>query len=174
MGARGKLFYISIGVNHSCFSKVDGTTLLEERVGGTLKHGFDIGGRHFEFLAYSQSALREHAVWFVNPFQHPMRGFVDGQSIRDSLGDFRKVISAPSKYAARLAQAFTATDPSVSISHDQCEEIPDMGTEPYLFTDGVGTISSQLGDMIWEALCTAKEDLRLHERKPSAVSGDIE
>ncbi|KAM5531730.1 hypothetical protein V8D89_014579 [Ganoderma adspersum] len=148
--------------------EVDGTTLLEERVGGTLKHGFDLGGRHFEFLAYSQSALREHAVWFVNPFQHPTRGYVDGQSIRDSLGDFRKVISAPSKYAARLAQAFTATDPSVSISHEQCEEIPDMGTEPYLFTDGVGTISSQLGDMIWEALCAAKEDLRPYEHKPSA------
>ncbi|TBU35633.1 RdRP-domain-containing protein [Dichomitus squalens] len=148
--------------------EVDGTTLLEERVGGTLKHGFDLGGRHFEFLAYSQSALREHAVWFMNPFDHPTRGYVDGQRIRDSLGDFSKVIDAPSKYAARLAQAFTATDPSVSISHDQCEEMSDMGEEPYLFTDGVGTISPKLGDMIWEALCTAKEDLRRHERKPSA------
>ena len=167
---------VSLRYSSPCISltylKVDGTTLLEERVGGTLKNGFDLGGRHFEFLAYSQSALREHAVWFMNPFQHPTRGYADGQNIRDSLGDFRKVISAPSKYAARLAQAFTATDPSVSISHDQCEEIPDMGTEPYLFTDGVGTISRQLGDMIWEALCTAKEDLRRHddERKPSAVS----
>ena len=149
--------------------QVDGTTLLEERVGGTLKRGFDLGGRHFEFLAYSQSALREHAVWFMNPFNHPTRGYVDAQRIRDSLGDFSKVIDAPSKYAARLAQAFTATDPSVSISHDQCEEMPDMGEEPYLFTDGVGTISPKLGEMIWEALCTAKEDLRRHERIPSAV-----
>ena len=141
-----------------------------ERVGGTLKRGFELGGREFYFLAYSSSALREHAVWFMSPFQHPTRGWVTPQSIRDSLGDFTKVIKYPSKYAARLAQAFTATDPSVSITPDQWEKVPDMGNEPYLFTDGVGTISPKLGEMIWEALCDAKEDLKYLEHKPCAVS----
>ena len=28
-----------------------------------------VGGRTFEFLAYSTSALREHSVWFVSPFR---------------------------------------------------------------------------------------------------------
>lgn len=141
-----------------------------------MKHGFDLGGRHFEFLAYSSSALREHAVWFMHPFEHPTRGYVTSQQIRDSLGDFSNVITAPSKYAARLAQAFTATDPSISITRDQWQEMEDMGPEieegkpEYLFTDGVGTISPQLGDMIWEALCTAKEDLRRIQQKPYAVS----
>lgn len=37
---------------------VDGQTFLEERVGGTLKNGFVLAGRQFEFLAYSSSALR--------------------------------------------------------------------------------------------------------------------
>lgn len=138
-------------------------------MGGILKNGFELGGRYFQFLAYSSSALREHAVWFMNPFEHPTRGYVDAQTIRTSLGDFSNVIKYPARYAARLAQAFTATDPSVSIVHGQWEEIPDMGQEPYLFTDGVGTISPQLGDMIWEALCTAKLELRRFDRKPCAV-----
>ncbi|CDO73610.1 hypothetical protein BN946_scf185014.g80 [Trametes cinnabarina] len=148
--------------------EVDGTTLLTERVGGILKNGFELGGRRYEFLAYSSSALREHAVWFMSPFHHPTRGHVTAQSIRDSLGDFSNVIIYPSKYAARLAQAFTATDPSVAITRKQWEEMPDLGESPYLFTDGVGTISKELGDMIWEALCTAKESLRRVQVTPHA------
>ena len=137
-----------------------------------MKNGFELGGRRFEFLAYSSSALREHAVWFMNPFEHKERGWIDSQSIRDSLGNFEKVLKITSKYAARLAQAFTATDPSVSIKRAEWEEIDDLGEDPYLFTDGVGTISMELGDMIWEALCSAKEDLRRLQHKPCAVSSN--
>src|ERR1700692_4153921 len=61
------------------------------------------------------------------------------------LGEFAGVIHQPSKYAARIAQAFTATDPSVRITRDQWEEVDDLGTRPYYFTDGVGTISQLLG-----------------------------
>ena len=99
-----------------------------------------------------------HAVWFVHPFTCPKRGFVNAHSIREHLGEFHKVIKSPSKYAARIAQAFTATDPSVEIRRDQWEEIDDLGTEPHLFTDGVGTISKELGNMIWEALCEARDE----------------
>ena len=38
--------------------EVDGKTFLDERVGGTLKNGFELAGRRFEFLAYSSSALQ--------------------------------------------------------------------------------------------------------------------
>ncbi|KAJ3536923.1 hypothetical protein NM688_g6770 [Phlebia brevispora] len=114
----------------------DGTTLLHDRVGTILKKGLQLGGRYFEFLAYSSSALREHAVWFVHPFHHVERGFINAERIRQSLGDFSNVIDHPSKYAARMAQAFTATDPSVGIRRDQWEEVADLGTKPYLHTDG--------------------------------------
>ncbi|EKM55297.1 uncharacterized protein PHACADRAFT_173398 [Phanerochaete carnosa HHB-10118-sp] len=146
----------------------DGKSLLENRVGGLLKGGFSLATRKFEFLAYSSSALREHAVWFVNPFYHQEKGWIDAEYIRSSLGDFSAVINCPSKYAARIAQAFTATDPSVEITRDQWEQMDDLGEEPYLFTDGVGTISSELGDMIWEALCSARDDSYRKNIKPSA------
>jgi len=84
---------------------VDGTWFLKQRVGGTLRHGFELGGRHFEFLAYSTSALREHSVWFVSPFRDPVEGYVTAEKIRSSLGDFSKLLRMPSKYAARIAQA---------------------------------------------------------------------
>ena len=145
---------------------VDGTWFLQQRVGGILRHGFELGGRDFEFLAYSTSALRDHSVWFVSPFRDPdpKEGFVTADKIRSSLGDFSELLRTPSKYAARIAQAFTATDPSVKIRRDQWEEQDDLDTH----TDGVGTISPRLCDIIWEAKCNASRDHRVNSVKPSA------
>jgi RNA-dependent RNA polymerase len=149
--------------------EVDGSSFVRERVGSTLKQGFVLAGRSFEFLAYSSSALREHSVWFMNPFYLPGRGRITADSIRRSLGNFEgtKLLKLPSKYAARLAQAFTATDSSINIRRNEWEEVPDLGSEPYLFTDGVGTISQQLANRIDEVLSKDKREPRI---KPSAVS----
>ncbi|KIK67671.1 hypothetical protein GYMLUDRAFT_215812 [Collybiopsis luxurians FD-317 M1] len=154
---------------------------LEERVNNILK-GFELAGRHFEFLAYSNSALKEHSLWFMNPFQHhdPQVGYVTAQTIRDSIGDFATredeeineekppLLWLPSKYAARLAQAFTATERSVKIRPDEWEIMEDLGRDPYLFTDGVGTISEELGDKIWDALCADRSSGGERAVKPSA------
>jgi hypothetical protein len=147
---------------------VDGTWLLQRRVGEHLRQGFELGGRSFEFLAYSMTGLREHSFWFVAPFHDPVEGYVTAEKIRASLGDFSKLLRMPSKYAARIAQAFTATDPSVKIRREQWEEQDDMGPMGYLFTDGVGTISPELADMIWEAICKASRNIRENRVKPSA------
>jgi RNA-dependent RNA polymerase len=42
--------------------EVDGREFIASRVGGALKSGISVAGRRFRFLAYSQSALKEHAV----------------------------------------------------------------------------------------------------------------
>lgn len=150
-------------------------------MGQILKNGFDLGGRTFEFLAYSNSALREHSVWFIHPFQLPsprpsMPGiFVDGQFIRQSLGNFSNVIYQPSKYAARIAQAFTATDPSVKVTRDQWEEMEDLGDSDngYLHTDGVGTMSPELRDLAWAELCRGRWDNGTKSVKPSTVGAPL-
>ena len=107
----------------------------------------------------------------MHPFKHPTLGLLNAARIRERLGDFSGVIKQPSKYAARMAQAFTSTEASVRISNDQWEEIADLGSEPYLYTDGVGTISLMLADMIWDALCEGrKEGFRRNGKvRPSAV-----
>jgi RNA-dependent RNA polymerase len=149
----------------------DGKSFLESRVGGILKNGLELAGRTFEFLAYSSSALRSHSVWFMTPFEHPERGFVTSNFIRSTLGSFKdELIKQPSKYAARLAQAFTATDPSVRITREQWDDIPDIGNGPSPHTDGCGTISPELGDQIWTALCANRSDHDPNAIKPSAVS----
>ncbi|KAK0463788.1 RNA dependent RNA polymerase-domain-containing protein [Desarmillaria tabescens] len=150
---------------------VDGASFVRKRVGDTLKQGFELGGRNFEFLAYSSSALREHAVWFINPFRYQDPDtkdiiHVDAEYIRQSIGDFKgtELMTQPSKWAARIGQAFTATDPSVKVKRHEWTEMPDMGTKEnlakgqYLHTDGAGTISKSLGDEIWACLCKGRRD----------------
>ena len=43
--------------------EVDGAAFIRSRVGPFLLQGLTIAQRKFQFLAYSQSALKEHAVW---------------------------------------------------------------------------------------------------------------
>ncbi|KAJ7461474.1 RNA dependent RNA polymerase-domain-containing protein [Mycena latifolia] len=160
--------------------EVDGSHFVRDRVGGILKKGLILGGRVFEFLAYSTSALRGHAVWFMNPFKDENGSWVTSEVIRKDVGDFAgtQLLKCPSKYAARLAQAFTATDPSVKINRNQWEEVPDLivpGHEKdeklhskYVYTDGVGTISRKLGEMIWRALCEARHITGTNSIQPSA------
>ncbi|SJL00749.1 uncharacterized protein ARMOST_04063 [Armillaria ostoyae] len=159
---------------------VDGKSFVRERVGPVLKEGFELGGRRFEFLAYSSSALREHAVWFINPFRYQDPDtkhifYVTAEYIRHSIGEFKgtKLMTQPSKWAARIGQAFTATDPSVKVKREEWTEMPDMGTEEnlakgeYLHTDGAGTISKSLGDEIWACLCKGRRDHGENAVQPS-------
>ncbi|KAJ6531309.1 RNA dependent RNA polymerase-domain-containing protein [Mycena capillaripes] len=160
--------------------EVDGSYFVRERVGGILKRGLVIGGREFEFLAYSTSALRGHAVWFMNPFKDESGTWITSEIIRKDVGDWAgtPLLKCPSKYAARLAQAFTATDPSVRINRNQWEQVDDIivpGHEndeklhsKYVYTDGVGTIARKLGDMIWKALCESRHTSGTNLIQPSA------
>jgi hypothetical protein len=130
--------------------KVDGQTFVKERVGKALHEGITIGGRHFRFLAYSQSALKEHAVWFMRPFYDKEHNLVHTDSIVSSLGNFGvdfdpKLMHCPGRYGARISQAFTATDSSVSVEPEEIIQIKDI-TRPknpsdpaegtWTFTDG--------------------------------------
>ena len=66
-----------------------------------------------------------------------------------------------------MAEAFTATNPSVTLMKGEWEDMDDLGEKPYLFTDGVGTISKELGSRIWEALCKERQN-RTNVLEPSA------
>ncbi|KAI0775229.1 RdRP-domain-containing protein [Trametes elegans] len=147
---------------------VNGRRLIEQRFGAVLKEGLEIAGRLFRFLGYSNSGLREHTTWFMSDFEHPEEGLVTPDKIRSDLGDFTKVSRIPAKYAARIAQAFSGTDPSVRIRRDQWDRIEDLGEEPYWHTDGQGTISPGLRDEIWEVLVKAQPDKAKLKLKPSA------
>ncbi|KAI9060668.1 RdRP-domain-containing protein [Trametes sanguinea] len=149
--------------------EVSGSTLIKQRFGGILKQGFEIAGRRFRFLGYSNSGLGVHTTWFMSDFEHPQEGLVTPMKIRGDLGNFEDVNAIPSKYAARIAQAFSGTDPSVRIRRDQWDDgLEDLGKKPYEHTDGQGTISPALRDMIWATLVEAQPDKAKLTLKPSA------
>lgn len=89
-------------------SEIDGSHFIRTRVGGVMTDGLKFGGRLFEFLAWSQSALKEHTVYFVRPFTHEEQT-VDAQSIIRRLGNFSNLpfdpllAHCPARYAARLS-----------------------------------------------------------------------
>lgn len=142
--------------------EVDGATFVHERVGEILRRGFMLAGRKFEFLGYSQSQLRSHSVFAVSPFQHPEKGLVTAETIRREVGIFDDILHYPALYAARVSQAFSATEDSVRLRPDQWHEMDDVNRNGRIFTDGVGTISPELAKRIWQQLCEQ------HQRTPSA------
>ncbi|KAG6842522.1 hypothetical protein C0991_000048 [Blastosporella zonata] len=131
---------------------VDGKGFIHRRVGPILLEGLHIAAREFKFLAYSQSGLKEHAVWFVKRFRDPEHGYVDARTIIKSIGSFnnlsfdKALTYCPARYGARISQAFTATDASVTIHPEEVIHVEDIKTEDgeYSFTDGVGTMSREL------------------------------
>ena len=48
--------------------------------------------------------------------------------------------------------------------------MPDIVENKVTFSDGIGTISEDLGDSIWKVLCDARRDNGANAVKPSAVS----
>ncbi|KAG9048827.1 hypothetical protein FS837_011910 [Tulasnella sp. UAMH 9824] len=146
--------------------KAEGALFVKDRVGGVLEGGLNIAGRHFEFLAYSNSALRDHAVWFSAVFYEPGGGRITAQSIRDGLGDFyfKNLERQPAKLAARMSQAFTATEPSITLPLDgDIPILPDIARNGSVFTDGVGEISRALARRIVRSLEKSGRTKRLFD-----------
>ncbi|KAF5375216.1 hypothetical protein D9758_000490 [Tetrapyrgos nigripes] len=135
------------GTSYRFDRDIDGPAFIRDRVGSFLVNGLTIAGRKFEFLGYSQSALREHAVWFMEPFRLSTGQMVDADTIIAGLGNFSRgdLIRCPARYGARISMAFTATE-HTSISVENIMVIEDISTpdRKYDFTDGVGTMSREV------------------------------
>ncbi|TQV90259.1 RNA-dependent RNA polymerase [Cordyceps javanica] len=126
-----------------------------ERFREVLLKGIRIAGRHFSFLGFSHSSLRSHSTWFLAPFLS-----ADGQrqtrdTILATLGDFSD-IRIPAKCAARIGQAFSETPFAVDLfkAGISVRYIPDVKSADgeRVFSDGVGTISCNAMEELWEVL----------------------
>jgi RNA-dependent RNA polymerase len=153
---------------------VDGPEFIRRRVGSAL-HELTIGGQRIEFLAYSQSALKEHSVWYLRPFFDLNAGHVvDAARVIKDLGKFhnltydRNMGYCPARYAARISQSFTATDSSISMEVEEVFNIDDIERNGWCFTDGVGTISPELARDVRRALYNKARRRRRPLVNPSA------
>ncbi|KAM4119796.1 hypothetical protein ACJW30_03G086600 [Castanea mollissima] len=128
----------------SCASSVRGErrTGIYDRTLSILRNGIVIGAKKFEFLAYSNSQLRENSVWMF-----ASRPGLIVADIREWMGDFHEIRNV-AKYAARLGQSFGSSRETVSISRQEVENIPDVEVVrngiSYCFSDGIGKISAEL------------------------------
>lgn len=165
---------------------VDGPAFIKDCIGASLKvrrsapvcsqpnvcqqRPLMIAGRAFEFLAYSMSALKEHAVWFVTPFVHARLGVMSAETIRSKLGNFDNVSHCPARYAARISQAFSATDPSITLEAEEIIHIDDIegrwvGGQRVNFTDGIGLMSRVIAERIGAALVERQSKKRRNRHR---------
>ncbi|CAB4432062.1 unnamed protein product [Rhizophagus irregularis] len=109
---------------------------ITDRIVDILKKGFYLAERHYEFLAFSSSQLRDQSCWFV-----ASDGDFNANYIRSMMGDFSE-IKGPALYAARMGQCFTSTIGTLQPEHVQY--IDDIKNRDYVFSDGCGKISPSL------------------------------
>ncbi|KAF8063609.1 RdRP-domain-containing protein [Lyophyllum atratum] len=131
--------------------------LLASRYKRALVEGITVAGRHFEFLGYSMSGLKQHSVFFVHPFEFELtpgtQTLMTAEVIRSTLGDFSMIARKPALLAARWAQVFSASAPSVILGPQEIRRIEDRRSPSgSLFTDGCSPISPELGRAIWARL----------------------
>jgi RNA-dependent RNA polymerase len=120
-------------------------------------------------ISPSSSALKEHAVWFINPFIKDGR-LINAEFIRADLGTFDNVIHCPARYGARIAQAFSTTESSITVEVEELLQIADKESRSgSCFTDGVGLISLEVADEMWELYTeTRSKRSRRRLQTPSA------
>lgn len=155
--------------------EVDGRGFIQRRVGSILREGISIAGKHFEFLAYTMSSLKEHAVWFVSEFVTEKGEVVNAKSIIEGIGIFDglesdpKLTNCPARYGARISQAFTTTNSTESAEEAEIITEPDIKTSDgiWCFTDGIGTISQEYAESIWEKFCSSRKKKVETRMRPS-------
>ncbi|MBE3041115.1 RNA dependent RNA polymerase, partial [Candidatus Bathyarchaeota archaeon] len=113
-----------------------------KRVYRGLDQGIVIGDRHFEFLAFGNSQMRENGAYFFAPTDH-----ISCDDIRKNMGSLGHIRSI-AKFAARMGQCFSTTREVRTVNVPVVRPIPDIeNRQGDCFTDGVGKISTFLADM---------------------------
>ncbi|KIY73502.1 RdRP-domain-containing protein [Cylindrobasidium torrendii FP15055 ss-10] len=173
------------GGSHLGFSHFyDFPEWVYHRFGPFLFRNLRVANSLTHYLAYTQSSLRNHSLWFLRDFDvrqpgkdrriEPSTLKVDVPSIISGLGQFDAELKrCPARYAARISMAFTITDPTATkvetlISIPDVERV-NMGRR-WNFTDGVGTMSAEFAKSIYETRIAESSSryLRLEEY-PRAV-----
>ncbi|KAJ3983189.1 RdRP-domain-containing protein [Lentinula detonsa] len=123
--------------------------LLESRYKPILLKGVTVAGRHFDFLGYSMSSLKDYTFIFVTPFSNPEGKLMNAEEIRKGFGIFTKASHRPALLGARWGQMFSASMPSILLSSSQLVKIEDRVSlnskgQNAVFTDGCSPAAPDL------------------------------
>ncbi|DBA00483.1 TPA: hypothetical protein N0F65_002726 [Lagenidium giganteum] len=138
------------------FNRCKSDDMMELRLRPLVTQGLRVAGRRYVFLAYSSSQLREQSCWFYDEEPRPedagkSTSIPTANDIRQAIGDL-STITTIAKFGARLGQAFSDTKSTVKVADALVSSVPDVCRNDYVFSDGVGLISSCLAELVAVAM----------------------
>lgn len=106
-----------------------------------LQCGITINGVTYNFYGHSNSQLKSRSCLLFAASKERIADKVE------NLGDFSKMKSVAKK-AKRIALLFSAAEIACEVLPDCCEDIPDVASKDYNFTDGCGLISMDFAKIL--------------------------
>jgi|SRR5690242_14452930 len=102
-----------------------------------LVSGITINGTTYHFFGHSNSQLKSRSCFMYAASKQEI-------SIKvKAMGDFSKIKSVGKK-AKRIGLLFSSAEITFDLPPDRCQDIDDVATKDYIFTDGCGLVSAQL------------------------------
>lgn len=106
-----------------------------------LRSGITLNAVHYNFYGHSNSQLKSKSCFLF-------AGSKDEISKKVSeLGEFSN-IKTVAKKAKRIGLLFSTAQMAMELKPDRCEDIPDVISKDYIFTDGCGLISVHLAELL--------------------------
>ena len=148
----GEEYCLRVSFRDEDFSKVRSyeesrAAEISSRIESILNQGIQIGQRHYELLACSNSQLRDHGCWLYARDQNGNTA----STIRDWMGDFSD-ITCVATFIARMGQCFSKSEESVNIFDadvdDYVEDDIRSADGKYCFSDGIGKVSPDLAKTV--------------------------
>lgn len=102
-----------------------------------LVTGITINRVHYNFYGHSNSQLKSRSCFAYGATKAEISAKVE------AMGDLSKLKSVGKK-AKRIGLLFSSAEVSLTLSPDRCEDIDDVATKDYIFTDGCGLVSIPL------------------------------
>jgi hypothetical protein len=102
-----------------------------------LVSGIRINGVTYHFFGHSNSQLKSRSCFLYAASKEEISAKIE------AMGDLSKLKSVGKK-AKRIGLLFSSAEVALSLPPDRCQDIDDIATKDYIFTDGCGLISPQL------------------------------
>jgi hypothetical protein len=118
-----------------------------------LRAGIILNGIHYNFYGHSNSQLKSRSC-FLYAAPKP-----DVSRKVESLGDFTKMKTVAKK-SKRIGLLFSVARVATVLKPDRCEDIPDIQTDDYIFTDGCGLVSPRLAQELARKVGIAFRNVR--------------
>ncbi|SCO82747.1 uncharacterized protein FRV6_06960 [Fusarium oxysporum] len=102
-----------------------------------LRAGMILNGVHYNFYRHSNTQLKPRSCFLMAATKEEISKQIE------RMGDVTKMKTV-SKKAKRICLLFSSSKTAMIINPGRCEDIPDIETDDYVFTNGFGLIAPSL------------------------------